>query len=35
MDPGGIRIEHLYPKIFNAETQDKVPLALVETRRET
>lgn len=35
MDPSGIRTEHLYPNIFNAETQGKLPLALVEIRRET
>lgn len=33
MDPGGIRIELLNPNVFHAETQGKIPLATVETRR--
>jgi len=35
MDPGRIRTERLYPNVFNAETQGKLPLALVERKRET
>lgn len=33
MDPGGIRTELLNPNTFHAETQGKIPLAMVETRR--